>query len=104
MTLNTPNHQALCLKCLACCKILAIPSDRFLLTQDDIELYEARGCKLKVLDGKFYIVMPYPCPHLTPQGCDIYDKRPKSCEYYDGRMDPLVAGECLWREEDREKI
>ena len=57
MTLNTPEHlQALCLKCLACCKILAIPSDRFLISEDDIELYEVRGCKLIMLDGKFYIV------------------------------------------------
>ena len=101
MTLNTPEHSKLCLQCLACCKILAIPTDRFLIS--DIKFYEARGCKLTMLEGKFHIVMPYHCPHLTPQGCDIYDARPLACRNYDGREDSLMEDVCLWREENRRK-
>ena len=101
MTINTLDHQALCLQCLACCKILAIPIDRFLVS--DIEFYEARGCRFVMLEGKFHIVIPYPCPHLIPQGCDSYDERPQACKDYDGRKDILVKDECLWREENWER-
>lgn len=66
--------------------------------------YETRGCKIMPTDQLPYIVIPYPCPHLTEKGCAIYDKRPIACRNYDGRRDPIMHYTCLWGKIKPEEI
>jgi Fe-S-cluster containining protein len=59
------------------------------------EFYKARGAKSVIqLNGRYWAVWPWKCPHLTKVGCDIYEHRPQACREYDGRDDPLMKGIC----------
>lgn len=102
--INTSERQALCLKCLACCKRLQFPADRFGLSEDDMMFYKTRGCTFNMQKGIFFIAMHNICPQLTARGCKIYDSRPLACQIYDGRNDPLVKDVCLWDEKNRERL
>jgi Fe-S-cluster containining protein len=88
----------LCLKCLECCKVVMF---RARLDPDNPrtkEFAEARGCSfLRMPDGPL-VVIPFPCPNLTPEGCKIYGHRPLACQVFDGRDDPLVGSKCKWHE------
>lgn len=102
---NTQEHSDLCLQCLECCKILTfeitIPVFQFANT---VKFYEARGCEVKTAGGKFYVVVNYPCPNLTAEGCRIYSTRPNVCRQYDGRLHPLMAPVCKWSTWSRKEI
>jgi Fe-S-cluster containining protein len=92
----------LCLKCLECCKVVMF---RARLDPDNSRTQEfayARGCSfLKMPDGPL-VVIPFPCPNLTAEGCKIYENRPLACQTFDGRKDPLVGDKCKWHELDDE--
>ena len=100
--LDDKKKSKLCLQCLECCKVIAIPVEH--VSPETIELYVARGCWLAPLSGGRYgIVIPFPCPHLTPEGCDMYNNRPQVCKDYDGKKDPLMADKCLWIKKNRKE-
>jgi len=100
--LDEAKKQKLCLQCMECCKILAIPADVF--SPRAIELYVTRGCWLaSISGGRRGVVIPYPCPHLTPKGCNIYEQRPQDCRDYNGTKDPLMKDKCLWIKKNRRK-
>jgi Fe-S-cluster containining protein len=94
----TPELQQICIECQECCKwmtfILVKPSQQLL------HIYRVRDCKIKVINGNTHIMVKSVCPHLTQEGCDIYDKRPQICREYDGRYDPAMKYICKlpeWR-------
>jgi Fe-S-cluster containining protein len=100
--LDETKKSKLCLQCMECCKILAVPIEH--ISPDTIEFYVARGCWLAPLSGgRRGVVIPFPCLHLTPEGCDIYSSRPYACEVYDGTKDPLMSDKCLWIKKNRRK-
>jgi len=101
MSLNTTKKRKLCLRCLECCKVFYIPVR--IATEAEKEFYEARGCTIENFRGNEVVVIPLPCPHLTPEGCDIYDERSEICKSYDGTKDPLMKDKCLWIEKNRRK-
>ena len=86
----------LCLKCLKCCEHIGVRSivnpNNFI----DRSFYELRGCKTIVKDDQLIVIIPFKCPHLTKEGCDIYEKRHHYCRIYDGREDPFMEEICLW--------
>ncbi len=92
--------EKLCLQCMECCKNLAVPIES--ISPETIEFYIVRNCRIaSILGGKRGVVIPLPCPHLTPEGCDIYSKRPLACRQYDGTKDPLMKDKCLWIKKNR---
>jgi len=92
--------QRLCLQCMECCKNLTVPIES--ICQEAIEFYAARNCRITpILGGRQGVVIPFPCPHVTPEGCDIYDERPIACKQYDGTKDPLMKDKCLWIKKNR---
>ena len=101
MSLNSTKKKKLCLQCMECCKVFYVTTtwERY----EEKEFYELRGCEVRPYKGYYIVIVPLPCPHLTPQGCDIYNKRPQVCRDYDGRKDPFMKDKCLWNEEVRRK-
>ena len=74
-----------CRVCRNCCKTI-VP----VLTHEDIErisnalgltIEEFRNEHLKESEGE-WIVNSKPCQFLTPDGCSIYESRPKACREY----------------------
>lgn len=104
MGLDENKKSKLCLQCMECCKILAVPIELKYIHPESIAFYVARGCWIAPLSGgRLGIVVPFPCPHLTPEGCDMYENRPQECRDYDGTRDPLMSDKCLWIKKNREK-
>ena len=101
MSLNSTKKKKLCLQCMECCKVFYVPT--VLNKYEEKEFYELRGCQVKRYQNHAIVIVPLPCPHLTPQGCDIYDQRPQVCKDYDGTKDPFMKDKCLWDEENRRK-
>ena len=97
--LTNEQKQDLCRRCQLCCREMhfqiRIPPNRMaaIMTQ---EFYHARGCKLRFLKTGTFVIVPVPCPHLTPTGCDCYNIRPEACKLYEGPADPLMSDRCLW--------
>ena len=88
----------LCLKCMACCKILS-----FELPASSYDFYHARGVKIIFVPphfNKIVICVPHICERLTPQGCGIYKRRPTACSGFDGRLSWAVKDVCLWGKEN----
>ena len=90
----------LCLTCLACCKALAIPTPYVYSNAEFKEFYRVRGCGIVPVTGEEFslVWLRIACPHLTIEGCDIYEDRPEWCKKYDGRLDPLMKDICKWEE------
>jgi Fe-S-cluster containining protein len=85
------------MKCRKCCEKVGVYTDPYIYEmseQEVIDFYEARGATITKSDAELFIVFDLPCPHLTPQGCDIYPKRPKICRIYSGQHE--FGDECLW--------
>ena len=102
--LSDKMKSELCLRCLECCKLFYIPVSPDLLARRVIEFHKARGCSTILLHGNIpVVVIPFQCPHLTPEGCDIYGERPEVCKSYDGTDDPLMKDKCLWFKKNRKK-
>lgn len=89
--------QRLCLECQKCCKSVGVYTHPDLYdgsAKEVIAFYEMRGFTVQKDGGALLITMPFPCPHLTPEGCAIYEKRPRACRMYNGIED--FGKECLW--------
>ena len=112
MTNLEERKSELCLKCLECCKIVAVPygGPPFMGLSSPyrnryIEFYTTRGCSF-VNDPEYgqFIVIPFPCPKLTPKGCSIYKDRPLICRQYDGLKSPISRYFCKWKELENEDL
>jgi len=90
--------QKLCLSCLECCKTLATPFDYYRLSDEDIKFYKMRGAQFFTTNKGPFMVLNFSCPHLTENGCSIYEERPRICKEYDGREIPFMKGKCKWYE------
>ncbi|MBI5102954.1 MAG: YkgJ family cysteine cluster protein [Nitrospirae bacterium] len=89
--------QKLCLSCQKCCKSVGVythPDFFECSTKEVVDFYRMRGFRVKKERGALFLTLDYPCPHLTPDGCGIYEKRPEICRNYDG-MEDFGKG-CLW--------
>ena len=53
-----------------------------------------RGYDVRKDRGALLLSFPLSCPHLTEDGCSIYEERPWSCREYNGIED--FGDECLW--------
>ena len=98
MSLTTKRNR-LCIACQACCKLLAVPMK--MPRKEQLKFYRARGCSFKMRKTGLQIVIPFPCPQLTKDGCKIYDNRPEDCRTFDGRKDFLVEDICLWNKRNQ---
>ncbi len=94
MSLNATKKKKLCLKCQACCKMIAVPTQR--PSETDMIFYKARGGRLAPFKGVLCMVVPSICPQLSKDGCKIQDKKPTDCQDFDGRKNPITADICLW--------
>lgn len=101
MSLNATKKKKLCLKCQACCKLIAIPTLR--PSERDMIFYRARGCRLALFKGVLCMVVPSVCPQLSKEGCKIQDNKPADCQDSDGRKNPVTAGICLWSKSNHGK-
>lgn len=95
MGIGLTGDSKICVECQECCKWL-----NFILAEETgkryKEIYLARGCIITPIGGgSVSLMVPTICPHLTPQGCDIYATRPDHCREYDGRLDPFMKDKCL---------
>jgi len=99
MSLNATKKRKLCIRCQACCKILAIPTP--MPDKDGMEFYKARGCKVFRYKGSIRVIIPHICPQLTKEGCKIYANSPLDCMEFDGRKDLLVGDICLWKKSNQ---
>ena len=91
----------LCLECQECCLSVIIPHTAGKeLKPASVEFWEARGIKVKKDDKGYYLIIPFPCPHLPPEGCNIYKTRPQVCRNYDGRKAKhrYIRDVCKWNE------
>ena len=98
--------QRLCIACQKCCKELFIYTHPVLYScpaEMLVDFYRARGFKVSRLEEDAIIMsLEHTCPHLKPEGCDIYERRPRACAEYTGIED--FGDECLWStiKEDKE--
>ena len=90
--------QELCLKCKECCKIIAVRAGINPENERTVDFYTTRGCRVLTTEQLPIVLVPYPCPYLTEEGCKIYTTRPLACKEYDGRLDPIMRHICLWNE------
>jgi len=88
--------EMLCMKCRACCNSLAFRMNR--PTKDVLDFYRTRGCKIFEEDRDTVTILleNVPCPHISENGCDLYEKRPLVCKHFDGRTTNALKGICLW--------
>ncbi|NLI30459.1 MAG: YkgJ family cysteine cluster protein [Nitrospiraceae bacterium] len=90
--------QRLCIACRKCCQELGV----FTLNafyedppEDVIHFYQTRGCSITPHEsGLLYLSIKMPCPHLTDDGCAIYEDRPQICRKYSGLEE--FGDACLW--------
>ncbi len=90
--------ERLCISCQKCCNELFVYTHPVLYScsaETIVDFYKARGFDVSRLEEDAIILsFKHTCPHLTPDGCDIYEDRPKACAEYSGIED---FGEgCLW--------
>jgi len=76
-----------CIKCGRCCKIFVVryPGNKTLY--EFLSLRYGTGIRadqvdLDIKEDAIRIVFKIPCKFLGPEGCLIYDDRPKSCKDY----------------------
>lgn len=87
-----------CLQCLKCCKYVSLPVE----ITGPMYLYEewaaVRAIEIITIeDNIIWMRVPYPCPHLTEQGCRIYEYRPVVCRIYNALKDPAARKYCKWQ-------
>ena len=89
--------QKLCIECKKCCRYVGVYThpDFYDCSLEEVrKFYEMRGFTVQKDSGAILLTIPFPCPHLAPDGCDIYEKRPLACRKYNGMED--FGHECLW--------
>ncbi len=89
--------QRLCIECQRCCKDVAVythPDFYECSMKEVLNFYKMRGFRVQKEKGAYLLSLTFPCPHLTADGCSIYEKRPQSCRDYNGIED--FGDECLW--------
>jgi len=89
--------QKLCLECQRCCKEIGVYTHADFYDcslKEVLKFYKMRGCSVEKDKGAILLTLPVPCPHLTPDGCAVYEKRPQCCREYDGMED--FGDKCLW--------
>src|SRR5574340_112937 len=82
--------QRLCIECRKCCSNIAVythPDFYRSSAEEVLAFYKMRGIRVKKEKGAFLLSFPLPCPHLTEDGCSIYEHRPQSCRAYNGIED-----------------
>lgn len=100
--MDNQERQRLCLKCMLCCKEIAIATAYDLSPDSEDgrqarEFWMARGFNILFEEGVWWLEhLNWPCPELTEHGCRIYDKRPLICAEYDGLADSMMAARCRW--------
>ena len=97
----------LCKLCQFCCTYISLDTvycKRFMKEgyEPNLELLKTRGLTEFYIDdvtGCLVIEAKFPCTHLTPDGCDIYETRPDSCRNYDGIRDGRGSfkKKCYWQ-------
>lgn len=90
-------NSNICIRCQKCCKVMYVP---IMIDQDLWQLLMTRGFTVYTFDGRTYLEIDQTCKHLTKNGCDMYELRPKACSDYDGRFDPFLSKECMLGEHD----
>ncbi len=96
--------QQLCIQCKKCCTKVGIHTDPAiyeLSEKDTVHFYEARGATVSRSDNLLFVVFNLACPHLTEDGCDIYEKRPRICRLYSGEEE--FGDQCLWTSLSKKK-
>lgn len=90
--------EKLCIACQKCCKELFLYTHPVLYScpaETIVDFYRVRGFDVTRLEEDALILsFKHTCPHLTSEGCDIYEKRPQACVEYSGIED--FGEECLW--------
>ena len=90
--------QQLCIDCRKCCQEVGVFTLKAFYEdtpEEVIHFYETRGFTITPHEsGLMYMSLKIPCPHLTEQGCAIYETRPQICRKYSG-LDEFGEG-CLW--------
>lgn len=89
--------QHLCIACSKCCREIGVYTHYNLYDcseKDFVQFYETRGFKVTKSEEVFVLTLKLSCPHLTPVGCDIYEKRPQVCRDYSGLND--FGSDCFW--------
>ncbi len=99
--MNKTQQQEDCIKCQLCCKALVF---RIAPSKTSLEFYRARGLKIHKdgswLADDYFVEVPHVCPHLTNNGCDIYENRPLACQAFDGKRNVATKEKCLWNRRD----
>jgi Fe-S-cluster containining protein len=83
--LTLAQKSKICLGCLQCCITLAIPTNTV-----DLDFYRTRGLEAISVGNQWFLVLEWPCQHLTLAGCRIYSERPETCQRYWGYNDPFL--------------
>ncbi len=89
--------QKLCLECQKCCRSVSVythPDFYDCAAKEVLQFYKMRGIGVQKDKGAIMLTFPFPCQHLTSDGCGIYEKRPRICREYNGMED--LGDDCLW--------
>jgi Fe-S-cluster containining protein len=90
--------ERLCISCQKCCKEIFIYTHPVLYSCPAdivVDFYRARGFEItRLREDALILSLKHTCPHLTAEGCDIYEKRPQACVDYSGIED--FGDGCLW--------
>ena len=70
-----------CMTCQWCCRTTVVKLE----SEEDAYLFWVQGKQVfqDVARDGWYWISDIPCQHITPYGCNIYNKRPKLCHEYD---------------------
>lgn len=81
-----------CNDCQLCCKTLTLA-----VAERDhrwLEFYRAWGLEGKLVSGKYYFRIPYPCQHCGDGKCNDYENRPEVCR----QQEPDILRDAMCRE------
>jgi len=80
-----------CKDCGECCRHIGIHIPLKHGIPYVLEFFAARGFTPKYkTKTTIFLWADITCPHLTKDGCDIYETRPQACKDYIGEKDPFI--------------